>query len=246
MAAIALAFASALPVPSPARASSSSPSRRPRPTPRLPLRASLTPSPPSPSPSPPPPPEDPVPARVRASLAENGVDLDTLLNPTKVISLTRKLDALTSSNAPEEDLAPVRAALVVESRQVMQGWLKRLFLFQAVFFGALGGAAATDVLGDTPLVLRALGFWSVWLFTIPALRARKGTPTAEKSALNAAFLATPLLNVALPALTKNTGVIWGADVALLAAAYAWYAAGGKGEVGRIKGLLRYLDWGSFK
>lgn len=54
---------------------------------------------------------------------------------------------------------------------------------------------------DVDLSIRVLGFWFVWLFTVPSLRARK--PSAEeKEALNIAFLATPLVNFAMPFITK--------------------------------------------
>jgi hypothetical protein len=57
---------------------------------------------------------------------------------------------------------------------------------------------------------RALGFWTIWLFTIPSLRAVKplGYPSVgmsaavEKKALNLAFVLTPLLTLALPFATK--------------------------------------------
>jgi hypothetical protein len=220
---------------------------------------------------------DPVAARVRAELAADGISLDELLNAGKVVNLTRKLDALAleienaNGDADPELLSKVeilKQKLAVEKRQVMQGWLKKLFLLQAVVFLAVGGLLANDAVpfvDEVPLVGQALGFWSTWLFTIPALRARKGTSGNEKSALNVAFIATPLLNVAMPFLTKNCGVIWAADVAVLAGAYLYYGAllktsiptgesdddedrDGKPlkEQNRIKGMLKYLDWGAWR
>jgi hypothetical protein len=220
---------------------------------------------------------DPVAARVRAELAADGVNLDELLNAGKVVNLTRKLDQLSSefdamqaadvagSDAARvaivDKMDAIRKTLGTEKRQVMQSWLKRLFLVQAGLFVVIGGLLSTNAVPgvEVPLVGRALGFWSTWLFTIPALRARKGMRKAEKSALNVAFLGTPLVNVALPLATKNCGVIWAADIAFLVGAYAWYVgravdAGGEGggkapsekEQNRVKGFLKYLDWGSFK
>lgn len=49
--------------------------------------------------------------------------------------------------------------------------------------------------------MRVLGFWFVWLFTVPSLRARK-PGEAEKVALNIAFLATPVVSFAMPFITK--------------------------------------------
>lgn len=54
---------------------------------------------------------------------------------------------------------------------------------------------------NVDLSVRVLGFWFVWLFTVPSLRARK--PRAEeKTALNIAFLATPLVSFLMPFITK--------------------------------------------
>lgn len=62
--------------------------------------------------------------------------------------------------------------------------------------------------------------WSIWVFTIPALRARECTPQ-EKEALNILFLAVPLLNVGLPFVWKSFPFIFSADVVALGAVYAW-------------------------
>lgn len=215
--------------------------------------------------------EDPVAQRVRKQLAIDGVNLDDLLNGAKVIDLTRKLEKLTSESQRlsthsqqhkelSEKISKVESDLVREKRLVMQTWLKQLFLVQAYLFIALGGILSNSLVPEqfsVPLVGRALGFWLVWLFTIPALRARKGISKTEKSALNVSFLSMPLMNVALPALTRNTGAIWAADVVLLAACYLYYgikavnqAEDGsvdvKKEEGRVKGILKYLDWGSWR
>lgn len=213
---------------------------------------------------------------MRGELAADGVDMDELLNAGKVVGLTRKLDALALDfdALPADDDArrarvaekmdAVRRRLEQEKRQVMQGWLKNVFVGQALLFVAVGGLLANDAVPgveSVPLVGRALGFWTTWLFSIPALRARKGIAKGEKSALNVAFLATPLMNVAMPFFTKNCGAIWAVDVAVLAGAYAWYVVGpavagsedgGEGETqaakeeGRITGILKWLDWGSWR
>ncbi len=51
------------------------------------------------------------------------------------------------------------------------------------------------------LSIQVLGFWFVWLFTVPSLRARKPGPS-EKVALDIAFLATPVVSFAMPFITK--------------------------------------------
>ena len=62
--------------------------------------------------------------------------------------------------------------------------------------------------------------WSIWMFTIPSLRARECTPD-EKDALNVLFLAVPLLNIALPFVWKSFPFIFCADCVLMAGVYAW-------------------------
>lgn len=215
--------------------------------------------------------EDALTERVRNELAAEGIDFNNLLNASKVVSLTVKLDRLEAQTAElavdsderkaiEANMAEVEKMLAKEKRQVMQTWLKRLFLAQAIVFIAIGGVLSNNLLPgnfEVPLVGQALGFWMTWLFTIPALRARKGTSKAEKSALNVAFLATPLVNVALPTVTKNCGQIWAADVVILVGCYLYYGLvtpmqnkpdGNEieKETGKVTGLLKFLDWGSWR
>lgn len=213
--------------------------------------------------------EDAVTARVRAELAADGISLDDLLDAGKTVKLARELDKLQAELAA---LPPNTNQLVRESkqtrvealrkdlsrvrRQVMQPLLKRVFLAQAMLFAVAGGLLSSNVVPgiDVPLVGRALGFWTVWLFTIPALRARKGTARWEKSALNIAFVTTPFVNVSLPFITRQCGFIWAADIAVLLACYAYYFRKAvdmvnyetEMEQAKIKGVLKYLDWGSWR
>jgi len=62
--------------------------------------------------------------------------------------------------------------------------------------------------------------WSIWMFTIPSLRAKECLPK-EKDALNILFVATPLLNVLLPFVWKSFAFIFTADVAVLLGVYYW-------------------------
>lgn len=212
-------------------------------------------------------------ARVRAELAESGVNFDDLLDSGRTVKLARELDTLevtleSTSDADErkellQKSEKIKREFETVSRQVMQPALKRLFLGQAIMSTVVAGIVASDSIPGTsvPLVGRALAFWTVWLFTIPSLRARKGIPSWEKSALNIAFLTTPLANIALPTITKNTTGIWAASVGVLLACYTYYyvrrapssstddGEGGQGkkkEQSRIRGILRYLDWGSWR
>lgn len=66
--------------------------------------------------------------------------------------------------------------------------------------------------------IQVLGYWFWWLFIVPSLRSRR-PKGAEKRALDIAFLATPLVSILAPVATKDTGLIWVANFAVVAAAY---------------------------
>lgn len=67
-------------------------------------------------------------------------------------------------------------------------------------------------------------------------RARKPA-AAEKEALNIAFLASPVVSLALPAITKDVAVIWWANAATVLACYAYtyVLKDGSGEGGEEQG-----------
>ena len=71
---------------------------------------------------------------------------------------------------------------------------------------------------DAALHATRQGMWSVWIFSVPSLRARD-CPKREKDALNVLFLAIPLVNVLLPLVYKSFAAVFTADVALWAALY---------------------------
>jgi len=197
-----------------------------------------------------------------------GVELEDLLNPIKVVSLEKKIflaelqvargDASAEERAAaEDDVGRFRAELAKERKSIMMDWLKLLFRGQAALSILIGGLLAFDavpLVEHVPIAGRAFGFWTMWLFTIPSLRAVKplGFPdlvsaAAEKKALNLAFVTTPLATIFLPFATKDPSVIFSANVAILGACYAFYALrpddAATQEV-EIKGLLKYLDYGS--
>ena len=62
--------------------------------------------------------------------------------------------------------------------------------------------------------------WSIWMFTIPSLRARE-CDAQEKDALNLLFLLVPFINVVLPFVWKSFPFIYSADCAALAAVFFW-------------------------
>ena len=165
-------------------------------------------------------------------LADTGVELDQLINPSKVVNLERDIINLTTKLETETDLFErqkieesidkKRKTLVIEKRSVMQTWLKNLFVGQSVLAGGISLAMVYDAIPGThlPLPVQVLGFWMWWLFIIPSLRARK--PTAEeKDALNIAFLVTPLVSLALPTVTKDVTIIWYANALATAGCYAY-------------------------
>ena len=100
--------------------------------------------------------------------------------------------------------------------------LYKIFEVQAWVSLVVGGLLSFNLIfpSDQPDIARLLGMWSLWMFTVPSLRARECT-AAEKDALNLLFLAIPLLNVALPFVWKSFPFIYSADVVLLAGVFAW-------------------------
>lgn len=100
--------------------------------------------------------------------------------------------------------------------------LYTVFEVQAWVSLVVGGLLSFNLIfpSDQPDIARLLGMWSVWMFTVPSLRARECT-AAEKDALNLLFLAIPLVNVALPFVWKSFPFIFTADCVLMAGVFAW-------------------------
>lgn len=105
-----------------------------------------------------------------------------------------------------------------------------IFGAQAWLSLGVGGLLACNIIfpSDDPSIARLMGMWSVWMFTVPSLRARECGPK-EKDVLNLLFLVLPLANVAIPLAIKSFAVVFAADVALLAAVLAWKGAPPFGE-----------------
>ncbi|KAF3624802.1 putative UDP-glycosyltransferase 86A1-like [Capsicum annuum] len=76
----------------------------------------------------------------------------------------------------------------------------------------IGGALSFNLIfpSNEPDIWRLMGMWSIWMFTIPSLRARDCSKD-EKEALNYLFLLIPLLNVIIPFFLKSFAVVWSAD-----------------------------------
>eukprot|EP01038_Epipyxis_sp_PR26KG_P004759 gene4759-6673_t len=178
-------------------------------------------------------PEEELINRIRAEVfAESGVELDQLINPSKVVNLERDIlklsKELEQSNSQskileiENKISKKRATLAIEKRAVMRGWLKNLFVGQSVLAGGISLLMVYDAVPgiQTPLAVQVLGFWMWWLFIIPSLRARKPVDQ-EKEALNVAFLASPLVSLVMPVATKDIPTIWWANFIVVGLCYAY-------------------------
>ena len=170
------------------------------------------------------------------------------------------------ADALRAKIAKKERDLSMERRSVFRGWLKNVFLGQALLSMALSYVMATnpDVLfgsfswynniANMDTSIMVLGFWWWWLFIVPSLRSRRPTGM-EKQALDIAFLGTPLISLLSPVVTKDTGVIWFANFAVVAGAYGFaYLGGGADDdeddegsskqPGWLKFLYKSLDFGS--
>lgn len=239
--------------------------------------------------------DDPFVKRIDAQIQEDiGVSLDELLNPAKVVNLERDLfnlrlelaiatglgdlDVLGLSTEEcdggggGEEAEKLRATiekkektLLVERRSVFRGWLKNIFLGQAVISLIVSWIMVTDpaqLFGgfdwfdayqlDTSI--RVLGFWWWWLFIVPSLRSRR-PGGLEKKALDIAFLGTPLISILAPVATKDTAIIWFLNFFVVAGSYgyAFLLVGDEDEDGDSEGsnqpawlkfVYKSLDFGS--
>ncbi|KAL7508129.1 hypothetical protein ACHAXN_005204 [Cyclotella atomus] len=238
--------------------------------------------------------DDPFVKEINDSIQkEMGVGLDELLNPAKVVNLERDLynlrNELASLTKAEVDTSlpladqnydaggggeeadAIRAKiskkekdLALERRSVFRGWLKNVFLGQAVLSMALSYVMATNPgalfgsfdwynnISNMDTSISVLGFWWWWLFIVPSLRSRRPTGK-EKKALDMAFLGTPLISLLSPIATKDTGLIWLANFMVVAGSYglAFLVSDeeeeeddGGDQPGWLKFIYKSLDFGS--
>ncbi|KEH23700.1 hypothetical protein MtrunA17_Chr7g0259311 [Medicago truncatula] len=115
-----------------------------------------------------------------------------------------------------------RASTASKNPAVPGSTLYTVFEVQAYVSMLLGGALSFNLIfpSDQPDLWRLMGMWSIWMFTIPSLRARDCSKN-EKEALNYLFLLVPLLNVAIPFFLKSFAVVWSADIIAFFGMYAW-------------------------
>lgn len=135
------------------------------------------------------------------------------------VSLDKQLSKLTKQTATT--FAP-RASGKTKNPAVPGSLLYNIFEWQAWLALAVGGLLAFNIIypTDEPSIARLLGMWSIWMFTIPSLRAKE-CKAREKDALNLLFVLIPLVNVTLPFVWKSFPFIYVADVAAVVGVYAW-------------------------
>lgn len=133
--------------------------------------------------------------------------LDKDLN--KVVQKTAATFAPRASTASKNPAVP---GTILYSVFEIQGYISMLF----------GGALSYNLIfpSNEPDIWRLMGMWSIWMFTIPSLRARDCSKN-EKDALNYLFLLIPLINVIIPFFLKSFAVVWSADTVAFFAMYAW-------------------------
>jgi len=180
--------------------------------------------------------------RLRTQLAERtgkslgGTAESSSSSDAPVLSNTAECDG--GGGGPEADelrskIAKKESDLATERRSVFQGWLKTVFLVQAAVSFALSFVMATrpDALFggfdwfanpryNMDISVKVLGYWWWWLFVVPSLRSRR-PKGPEKKALDLAFVGTPLVSLLMPVVTTDTGVIWFANFAFVAASYGY-------------------------
>lgn len=219
--------------------------------------------------------DDPFVKNIDAGIREDfGVGLDDLLNPAKVVNLERELYQLREelqSTTDKDIIESITASiekkenkLAIERRSVFRDWLKNVFVGQAVISFGISYVMATNpsslfggfdwyYYNSMDISIQVLGYWFWWLFIVPSLRSRRPRGF-EKKALDIAFLATPLVSLAAPVATKDTGLIWFANFVIVAGSYGYaFATDGADDDGDdsekkqpawLKFIYKSLDFGS--
>ncbi|XP_051141727.1 protein RESISTANCE TO PHYTOPHTHORA 1, chloroplastic [Andrographis paniculata] len=115
-----------------------------------------------------------------------------------------------------------RASTATKNPAVPGTVLYTVFEVQGYVSLLLGGALSFNLLfpSNEPDLWRLMGMWSIWMFTIPSLRARDCSKN-EKEALNYLFLLIPLINIIIPFFWKSFAVVWSADTIAFFGMYTW-------------------------
>lgn len=138
----------------------------------------------------------------------------TSANVSKPIDLERLTKQTANTFAP-------RSSTATKNPAFKGSLLYDIFEWQAWISLVVGGLLSFNVLfpTDDPSIPRLMGMWSIWMFTVPSLRAKECTQK-EKDALNGLFVLIPLINVALPFIWKSFPFIFTVDaIAVFAAFY---------------------------
>ncbi|KAJ6723538.1 PROTEIN RESISTANCE TO PHYTOPHTHORA 1 CHLOROPLASTIC [Salix koriyanagi] len=150
--------------------------------------------------------------KLRASNNANEVDSQTAKDD-QAAETSNQVSSSSSSAPPalDRDLKKVvqktaatfapRASTATRNPAVPGTTLYTVFEVQGYVSMVLGGALSFNLIfpSNDPDIWRLMGMWSIWMFTIPSLRARDCSKN-EKEALNYLFLLIPLLNVLIPLL----------------------------------------------
>jgi len=219
--------------------------------------------------------DDPFVQNIDAGIRKDfGVGLDDLLNPAKVVNLERELYQLREemqSTSDRETIESIATSiekkeqkLAIERRSVFRDWLKNIFVGQAVISFGVSYVMATNpsslfggfdwyYYNSMDISIQVLGYWFWWLFIVPSLRSRRPSGF-EKKALDMAFLATPIVSLLAPVVTKDTGLIWAANFIIVAGSYGYaFATDGadddsddsdKNRPDWLKFVYKSLDFGS--
>ncbi|KAK9756088.1 hypothetical protein RND81_01G072300 [Saponaria officinalis] len=138
---------------------------------------------------------------------------------TSVPSIEKDLKKVVNKTAAT--FAP-RASTASKNPAVPGTALYSIFEIQGYACMFLGGVLSFNLVfpSNEPDLWRLMGMWSIWMFTIPSLRARDCS-NKEKEALNYLFILVPLLNVIIPFFWKSFAVVWSADTVTFFLMYAW-------------------------
>ncbi|XP_075641016.1 protein RESISTANCE TO PHYTOPHTHORA 1, chloroplastic [Castanea sativa] len=171
--------------------------------------------------------------KIHASSSE--VDAQTVEEPKEQTQAEPTEASKSSTAAPvalDKDLKKVaqktaatfapRASTATKNPAVPGTALYTVFEVQGYASMLLGGALSFNLIfpSNEPDLWRLMGMWSIWMFTIPSLRARDCSKN-EKEALNYLFLLVPLINVIIPFFWKSFAVVWSADTIAFLGMYAW-------------------------
>ncbi|KAK7378314.1 hypothetical protein VNO80_03753 [Phaseolus coccineus] len=171
-------------------------------------------------------------ARAASDEVDTQIVTEELAEETNVEEKTNKENTATFSAPIDKELKKVaqktaatfapRASTATKNPAVPGSVLYTVFEVQGYVSMLLGGALSFNLIfpSDEPDIWRLMGMWSIWMFTIPSLRARDCSKN-EKEALNYLFLLIPLINVVIPFFWKSFAIVWSTDVVAFLGMYAW-------------------------